>query len=223
MRNQEGRKGITLIALVITIIVLLILAGVTLIFVSNQKDSVIGKSQDATNQYEKEEATEKINLKITNSQMNGYIKSQRMPTLQEIADDFCEDDEIQYVELQSQRIASIEKINVGTNKSIFTKLKEYPYEFEINSSLQLASIDGVKISNNDTITISREEYEELKNKVENIGQVYSKTNITTLNVTNNIVEQKNVSWTIPKGTWIVDFAVNTVYRRKWMFCSYFKR
>ena len=209
--------------MVVTIIVLLILAGVTLIFVSNQKDSMVAKSQDATKQYNKEEATEKINLKITNSQMNGYIQSQRMPTLQEIADDFCEDDEIQYVELQSQRIASIEKINVGTNKSIFTKLKEYPYEFEINSSLQLASIDGVKISNNDTVTISREEYEKLKNKVENIGQVYSKTNITTLNVTNNIVEQKNVSWTIPKGTWIVDFAVNTVYRRKWMFCSYFKR
>ena len=30
-------------------------------------------------------------------------------------------------------------------KAIYTKLKEYPYEFEINSNLQLASIDGVEI------------------------------------------------------------------------------
>ena len=97
-----------------------------------------------------------------------------MPTLQELANNFCEDNEIQYVELVSQRISSLEKINIGTNKSFFTKLKEYPYEFEINSSLQLASIDGVKISNiqdnsnkelQETIAQMQRQIEDLNNKI----------------------------------------------------------
>lgn len=42
--------------------------------------------------------------------------------------------------------ASLKKINVREGNSIYTKLKDYPYEFEINSNLQLASINGVKVS-----------------------------------------------------------------------------
>ena len=45
----KSSKGITLVALVITIIILLILAGVTLSIVFN--DGLIGKSQNAVEKY----------------------------------------------------------------------------------------------------------------------------------------------------------------------------
>lgn len=144
--KRKNDKGITLISLVITIIVLIILASVSIGLIFGENNALIGKAKEGTNKTNEQIATEKINLKITNSQMNSYADSQRMPTLQELADDFCEDNEIQYVTLESKKIASIEKIDVGEATSIFTKLKEYPYEFEINSSLQLASIDGIKIA-----------------------------------------------------------------------------
>lgn len=148
--NYTTQNAITLIALVITIVILLILAGVTLNFTLGNK-GIFKMSESAEDEYTKKAATEKINLKITNAQINTYAKEERMPTLQELADIFCEDSEIQYVELVSKNVASIDKITIGENKSFFTKLKEYPYEFEINSSLQLASINGVKIATNEQI------------------------------------------------------------------------
>ena len=140
---MKKQKGITLIALVITIILMLILAGVVLnLTIGN--DGLMETAKEAKEETQKQAATEKINLKITNSQMQSYAKEQRMPTLQELANDFCEDEEIEYVELTSKRTASLTKIELGENKSFFTKLKDYPYEFEINASLQLASVDGIK-------------------------------------------------------------------------------
>ena len=71
-----------------------------------------------------------------------------MPTLKELSEILKEDDEIQYV-TEKSKIAST-KYEVSENPtSIFTKLNQYPYEFEINSSLQLASINGVKLASKD--------------------------------------------------------------------------
>lgn len=144
-------KGITLIALVITIVVLIILAGVA-INLSLGENGIFNKAEQAKESTIKETATEKMNLKIINMQMETYGNKQRMPTLQEFADGLCADREIEYVQLQSKKMAALEKIEVGNANSIFTKLKEYPYEFEINSSLQLASVDGVKVESANTFT-----------------------------------------------------------------------
>lgn len=152
MKKIIEKRGITLISLVVTTIVILILAGITLNLVLNKNDGIINIAKKADKENSEKLATEKLNLKITNSQINSWAKSQRMPTLQELANDLCEDNEIQYVALESQKIASLEKIEVGKNNSIFTKLKDYPYEFEINSSLQLASIDGIETATGTTQT-----------------------------------------------------------------------
>lgn len=53
---------------------------------------------------------------------------------------------MEYVLTQSKTHASLDKIDTTNLSSIYTKLKEYPYEFEINDSLQLASIDGEKVA-----------------------------------------------------------------------------
>lgn len=49
MNKTKGQSGITLVALVVTIVVLLILAGITIALVFSQ-DGVIGKAQDAAEQ-----------------------------------------------------------------------------------------------------------------------------------------------------------------------------
>ena len=149
-------SAITLIVLVITIIVLLILVGVTISLI--EKNGVFEYAKVATEETNKQTATEKMNLKITSTQMNIYAEEQRLPTLQEFADELCEDNEIEYVEVKSKIIASVAKIDVGEAQTIFTKLKEYPYEFEKNSSLQLASRDGVKIETNNTAKVGQKKY-----------------------------------------------------------------
>jgi hypothetical protein len=208
----KNNKGITLITLVITIIILLILAGIA-INLTLGDNGLFSTAKQAKEETLKTAATEKMNLKITNIQIDTYTKKERMPTLQEFSDNLCEDSEIEYVELQSKKEASLDKINVGEASSIFTKLKDYPYEFEINSSLQLASIDGVKVaSNNDTVTISKDEYNEMKAKIDNIID-YSNSN--------NIVEQ-TVQVTVSANKWENDIQGPTLGAGTWLIygCAY---
>lgn len=46
MKNQKNERGITLVALVVTIVVLLILAGITIMYVMSD-NGIFGKAQDA--------------------------------------------------------------------------------------------------------------------------------------------------------------------------------
>ena len=138
------KQGITLIALVITIIILLILAGVAITALT--QNGLLENAEKAKSETTRSQATETINLKITDIQIDSYAENKQLPNLQYLADKLCEDDDMDYVLKTSKKSASLEKINVGGVSSIYTKLKKYPYEFEINSSLQLASIDGIKLS-----------------------------------------------------------------------------
>ena len=137
-------EGITLISLVITIIVLIILASVT-IYLSLENNGIFNRTKEVKELTNKQTATEIINLKITNCQMNKYAEKQEMLTLKELSLILKEDDEIKYVTETSQ-IGSAEYKVGDSPTSIYTKLNEYPYEFEINGQLQLASIDGVTIA-----------------------------------------------------------------------------
>lgn len=194
MKKIKKREGITLVALIITVIIMLILAGVA-INLTRGDNGIFKKVESSAQISKKEEATEQMNMKITSLQMKSYTEKQRLPNLQELADDLCEDQEIEYVELKSKETASLNKITVGENHSIFTKIKRYPYEFEINSQLQLASIDGVKIATDSSesarITELENEMKELKTTVALLKN-YTKTHfierkweIATLTITAN--------------------------------------
>lgn len=206
----KGSKGITLVALVITIIILVVLVGVTINVMINQ--GIIVQAQTGVEGYNKEQATETMNAKITSIYIKTYAEGQTVPTLQVLADELCEDDEMQYVELISKKTASLNKINVGNAGSIFTKIKAYPYEFEIDSSLRLASIDGVKVDDNSTDTsdtVSREEYNALLSRVQTlenssndgIGQYYE-TTFTNKEITHN-EQNKVASLTLPAGKYVL--------------------
>ncbi len=107
------------------------------------ENGILNKSTTAKNETNKQTATEIINLKITKAQIENYSQKQQMPTLKELSLILKEDEEIEYI-LESSKLASVEYgINSDNPSKIYIKLKEYPYEFEINSSLEIASIDGL--------------------------------------------------------------------------------
>ena len=68
--KKKNARGITLIALVITIIVLLILAGVTINALSGE-NGIITKSKEAKIKTEKSKTIEKINLAILTAMTKG--------------------------------------------------------------------------------------------------------------------------------------------------------
>ena len=67
MKKQE--KGITLIALVITIIILLILAGISIAMLTGE-NGLLTKASEASEKYKIEAAREKILLAILSYQAN---------------------------------------------------------------------------------------------------------------------------------------------------------
>lgn len=139
-----SNHGITLIALIITIIVLIILAGVA-INLSLLNNGIFDRAKQARNLTNKQEATDRINLKILTAQANKYAENQEMPTLKELSEILKEDEEIQYI-TEASKVASVEYNVTSENPtSIYVKLKEYSYEFEINSQLKLIKIDGKEV------------------------------------------------------------------------------
>ena len=142
---RKRQKGITLIALIVTIIVLIILAGVAISMLTGN-NSILNNGAEARDETQKATATEMLTIKITGIEMQSYATNKRMPTVKELADALCEDpnDEIQYVERESQNTATLEKKIQETDTCFYTKLRKYPYEFKINDKLQIETIDGVK-------------------------------------------------------------------------------
>ena len=71
-KTSRREKGITLIALIVTIIVLLILAGVTInLAVSNQ--GIIKKAKTATSAYKNASEKEKESLALLENDIDNYI------------------------------------------------------------------------------------------------------------------------------------------------------
>ena len=68
---MKKQNGITLIALVITIIILLILAGITIASLKNS--GMFGKSRNAVNSYKNSENEEQVRLNEYENTMNEYI------------------------------------------------------------------------------------------------------------------------------------------------------
>lgn len=199
-------KGITLIALVITIVILLILSGITIVSLTGE-NGLLKRAQVAKDTTNKNQAAETMNLKITNIQISSYAENQELPSLQYVADRLCEDNDMEYVLLESKKTASLDKIIVSDGKSIYTKLKEYPYEFEINSSLQLASINGVKVTkkegtSNFVIYIDNKKVDVFPNKESG----YTLLKVEADNGTNISFNEESWSFTVSNFT-----DINTVF------------
>ena len=187
--KKSKNNGITLVALVVTIIILLILAGISIQALTSTR--LFKNTNMAKTETIKNKAKEAINLKITTIQIDSYAENKQLPSLQYLADKLCEDNDIEYVLKESKKVSNLEKIDVSTVSSIYTKLKEYPYEFEINSSLQLAKIDGIKVVDNNNNFSSLEITPELKEWIGTLGNLtLSLEDITDNNLLKKLMNNK---------------------------------
>ena len=88
----QRERGITLIALVVTIIVLLILAGVSIATLTGE-NGILTRAQDAKNKTEESALEEKIKLLATESIINQYTGESEEKTSQELQDELNEQGE----------------------------------------------------------------------------------------------------------------------------------
>lgn len=165
--------------LIIVIIMLMILLTITICYIINQNKTAYNAE---SNEREINVAIGKIKLKIADIEIenNNKIKT---TTLQDIVDKLIDDEEIEYVTTKND-VASIDKIVVVGNDSIYTKLKEYPYEFEIDSLLRVASTDDEA---EEITEVTRQEFEDLKTKVNGLS--------TSLN---NLKDELKINMVSPK-------------------------
>lgn len=154
-------------------------------------------------------------MKITYFNVISYGENTRKANLQELAEGMFQDKEVDYVKIKEQKVASLEAINVSGESSIFVKLKEYPYEFEIGSDLQLASVDQEKIEENKNNSIYKlGTYTSIEVSA-GVG-VYNRmieTNTIEINVKEKYkdYEKLTVDNFITKDTISQNFAITSVY------------
>lgn len=141
---MKKNKGITLISLIITIVILIILAGIA-ITLGLGKNGIFTRAKEAKELTNSQSATEELNIKITAIKIDKYAEKQQMPTLRELAEELKKDEDIEYI-TEKSKIAEVEYNVPSENPTvIYTKLKKYQYEFEINSELEINRINGKEI------------------------------------------------------------------------------
>ena len=137
--KQKKNYGITLIALVITILILVILAGVTIATLKGT--NLFNNAIKAKEKSDYEAAKEAMELKLsainTDYEMHGNGEDKLEFTAERL--DPEKDDDIEYVRAEYEEEASIQGIKQGKNMAkIYTKLKKYKdYEFGINSNIEI--------------------------------------------------------------------------------------
>lgn len=126
--RKINQRGITLIALVVTIIVLIILAGISINLLMGD-NGIIGKAQKASTEQEKSSLIEKIQLEITDKQIenNGKIsKEQIKDILDEYGTTIIENDEIIGLRpIDKDYTIPYEKIYKGTTDETIDGSKKY--------------------------------------------------------------------------------------------------
>ena len=141
--RKENNKGITLIALIVTIIVLMILAGVTIALTTD--GNILRTASNVGTEAKAKTAAEMMTIKMTGIEMKIFTEKKRSPTLAEVAEILKEDGEISYVGTNPDPEGTQEEITDETEK-IYAALGAYPYIFEINNDLDTKIISGYSIA-----------------------------------------------------------------------------
>lgn len=148
----NNTKGITLVALIVTIIVILILSGVTLYGVIH--GGILEKATSSIDLYKEKEAEKIVETKLIEIQMKYPNLDSGPEKLKIIADEFCTDalNEFDWVKAgrgseiansfidSTKKIASINELKISTLplidtqllESIYVKPKSYDFVFEID-------------------------------------------------------------------------------------------
>lgn len=147
MKKNLRKEGITLVALIVTIIILLILAGVTIMMLSGE-NGIISRAEVAIEKYKQAQAQEKLQLAINN--LN--IKKQNIIKLEEL------------IEIEEKNIIISTINNLGETVEIFqdNEGKDYAiatvdgYSFKIYNNMQIELLD--EVYENDYLSELKEKY-----------------------------------------------------------------
>lgn len=131
VKNEKtiGQKGITLVALIITIILLLILAGISISALTGS--GLFGKAQDAKERTIKAQLKEEIEMAIQEIQLEEIPKGKSV-TLESLA--------------KGQLLAKLTEITaeLGTNE-ITGEYKDYDYTIDSNFKIEIGGkVSGIK-------------------------------------------------------------------------------
>ena len=119
----KQEKGITLIALVITIVVLLILAGVSISLVLNN-NGVISKAKDAKNSTEKGQAQDEVNLAIN------YLQ------IEDATSTLTREDRRKILEDELRKISADSSVSIS---GLGYKITHKKYDFFVDEDLKISS------------------------------------------------------------------------------------
>lgn len=140
LKNQKSNSAITLIALIITIIVLLILAGVTLNMVMGE-NGLFGKAKESKEEWKKAEADEILKTKSYEVQ----IEKNGNATLQDFVNYLEKDKQNEFlIMLKDGTTISGEK-NIGNVNEIFVHFRGYI--FKINSRFNIEFCNDILFIN----------------------------------------------------------------------------
>ena len=146
--DKKGNKAITLIALVITIVVMLILAVVA-INLTLGENGIFKRAKMAKEEQAKQAAIELLKVKMTECQLESIAEKGEYPTLAYLAaylqNEKDKNGEIEYVEAVSKKVALLDETPYADWEKIYTKLSKYSFEFEIDSSFKV-SVNGTEVS-----------------------------------------------------------------------------
>ena len=124
LTNQKGNRGITLIALVITIIVLLILAGISIATLTGE-NGILTKANDAKTETRGASVEEARDLWKINQETDNYTENGTAQTLEELIADLInqnlltEDEKDQILGNTSKGIEATGQVTIGSRTIVF--------------------------------------------------------------------------------------------------------
>ena len=123
LTHPKQEEGITLIALVVTIVVLLILAGVSISLVLNN-NGVISKAKDAKNSTEKGQAQDEVNLAIN------YLQ------IEDATSTLTREDKRKILEDELRKISADSSVSIS---GLGYKITHKKYDFFVDKDLKISS------------------------------------------------------------------------------------
>lgn len=130
---KKRNKGITLIALVITIIILLILAAVSINLLVGE-NGILNRAQTGATEYQRQAGKEKLELKVAGIDTDKLGKELRHATLAEIKAALDIDNEVESTRLESD--------------ILYVILVGYPFEYTVDRNL-IIGVNGIIEDNGD--------------------------------------------------------------------------
>ena len=145
---MQNNKGITLVALVVTIIILLIIAGIAINSILGE-NGILKQASTSKNKTEYTSAYEAIRLKIMEVNTDTLTNQGRKATLYEIAQYLSQDTETQVLVKQYNATAKVDGAGVIPQESELTNFTVQAKNYEGYTFLigQTCTIEKVSIDN----------------------------------------------------------------------------